>query len=105
MGFLRFSLGALRSIVTLACGRLRRPLPSRHDAPPQPHPRSLVMSIRVAAITAAIGLLLAVAPPALAQEGKTTELADGLKYTDTKIGDGAVAEKGFIVSVNYTGWL
>jgi peptidylprolyl isomerase len=63
------------------------------------------MSIRVAAITAAIGLLLAVATPALAQEGKTTELADGLKYTDTKIGDGAEAQKGFIVSVHYTGWL
>jgi peptidylprolyl isomerase len=63
------------------------------------------MSIRLAAIAAAIGLLMAIATPALAQEGKTTELADGLKYTDTKIGDGDVAQKGFIVSVQYTGWL
>ena len=63
------------------------------------------MSIRLAAIAAAFGLLAAIAPPALAQEGKTTELADGLKYIDTKIGDGQVAEKGYIASVNYTGWL
>ena len=46
-----------------------------------------------------------IVPPALAQEGKTTELPDGLKYTETKIGDGGVAEKGLIVGVQYTGWL
>jgi FKBP-type peptidyl-prolyl cis-trans isomerase len=63
------------------------------------------MSIRLAAIAAAIGLLAAIATPALAQEGKPIELADGLKYTDTKVGDGAVAENGYIVSVQYTGWL
>jgi peptidylprolyl isomerase len=65
------------------------------------------MSIRFAAIAAAIGLVLSVAAPSLApaQEGKTTELADGLKYTDTKIGDGETAEKGYIVSVHYTGWI
>jgi FKBP-type peptidyl-prolyl cis-trans isomerase len=75
------------------------------------------MSLRVAAIAAAIGFLaIAVAPAraqapanptasANAQEGKTVELADGLKYTDTKVGDGTEAEKGFIVSVQYTGWL
>ena len=72
------------------------------------------MSIRLAAFAAAIGIFAAIAQPALAQqsaapatapEGKTTELADGLKYTDTKIGDGETAQKGYIVSVNYTGWL
>jgi len=64
------------------------------------------MSLRIAAIAAAIGLLLtSLAAPALAQEDKTVELADGLKYTDTKVGDGAEAEKGYIVSVQYTGWL
>lgn len=65
------------------------------------------MSIRLAAIAAALGLVAAVATPmpALAQEGKTVELADGLKYIDTKIGDGPVAEKGYILSVQYTGWL
>jgi peptidylprolyl isomerase len=63
------------------------------------------MSIRLAAAAAAIGLLTAILPPALAQEGKPVELADGLKYTDTKIGDGPDAQKGYIVSVQYTGWL
>jgi FKBP-type peptidyl-prolyl cis-trans isomerase FkpA len=63
------------------------------------------MSIRVAAIVAAIGLLLTAAAPTLAQESKPVELADGLKYTDTQVGDGAVAQKGYIVAVNYTGWL
>jgi FKBP-type peptidyl-prolyl cis-trans isomerase len=67
--------------------------------------RSFVMSFRLAAIAAAIGLLAAITTPASAQEGKPVELADGLKYTDTKVGDGAVAEKGLIVSVQYTGWL
>ena len=63
------------------------------------------MSIRFAAVAAAIGLLTVIVPPALAQEGKTTELPDGLKYTETKIGDGGVAEKGLIVGGQYTGWL
>jgi FKBP-type peptidyl-prolyl cis-trans isomerase len=75
------------------------------------------MSLRIAAIAAAIGFFAANIAPAgaqaptnspasaNAQEGKTVELADGLKYTDTKVGDGAEAEKGYIVSVQYTGWL
>jgi FKBP-type peptidyl-prolyl cis-trans isomerase len=76
--------------------------------------RSLLMSIRLAAVAAAIGVFAAIAQPALAQqsaapapapEGKTTELADGLKYTETKVGDGAEAKKGLLVSVQYTGWL
>jgi peptidylprolyl isomerase len=66
--------------------------------------RSFVMSIRFAIIGAALALL-AVAAPASAQQGKEVELVDGLKYTDTKLGDGATAEKGHVVSVNYTGWL
>ena len=32
-------------------------------------------------------------------------MPDGLKYTDTKIGDGATARAGNKVSVHYTGWL
>ena len=65
------------------------------------------MSIRSAAIAAAIGLFATIAAPAitLAQEGKPVELADGLKYTDTKVGDGQEAEKGYLLSMNYTGWL
>ncbi|HVB18007.1 MAG TPA: FKBP-type peptidyl-prolyl cis-trans isomerase, partial [Stellaceae bacterium] len=34
-----------------------------------------------------------------------TEMADGLKYTDTTVGTGAEATPGHKVSVHYTGWL
>ena len=40
-----------------------------------------------------------------AADNQVTEMPDGLKYTDTKIGDGATAKAGNKVSVNYTGWL
>ena len=63
------------------------------------------MSIRLAAVAAAIGLFTTVAIPVMAQEGKQVELAGGLKYTDTKVGDGEEAKKGYILSMNYTGWL
>ena len=33
------------------------------------------------------------------------ELASGLKYEDSKVGDGAEATRGHKVSVQYTGWL
>jgi peptidylprolyl isomerase len=75
------------------------------------------MSIRLAAVAAAIGFLAFVAPPSFAQqsngaapaaaapEGKTVQLPDGLKYIDTQVGTGGEAKKGNIVSVQYTGWL
>jgi FKBP-type peptidyl-prolyl cis-trans isomerase len=62
------------------------------------------MSFRFAALIAAIGLS-SVAVSALAQDGKEVTLPDGLKYTDTKAGDGEEAKKGYILSMNYTGWL
>ena len=34
-----------------------------------------------------------------------SELPSGLKYTDSKVGDGATATSGHKVSVHYTGWL
>jgi FKBP-type peptidyl-prolyl cis-trans isomerase FkpA len=34
-----------------------------------------------------------------------SELPSGLKYTDSKVGDGATAAAGHKVSVHYTGWL
>ena len=34
-----------------------------------------------------------------------TELANGLKYTDSTVGTGAEAVPGHKVSVHYTGWL
>ena len=63
------------------------------------------MSFRFAAAAAMLGLLPILAAPAAAQEGKAIELADGLKYTEVKIGDGQDAQKGFLVAVQYTGWL
>jgi FKBP-type peptidyl-prolyl cis-trans isomerase len=65
------------------------------------------MPVRVAFAAALLAVLAAVAlpPPAAAQPGKTVETASGLKYTDTKLGDGAVAANGLFVEVHYTGWL
>jgi peptidylprolyl isomerase len=62
------------------------------------------MLFRFAAVAAVFAFLGLVAP-AMAQEGKTIELPDGLKYTDVKVGDGAAAQNGYIISVQYTGWL
>ena len=53
-------------------------------------------------------LLVSLTSPSLAADGapgKMTELANGLKYTDTNVGTGAEATKGHKVSVHYTGWL
>jgi len=67
--------------------------------------------IHVGAAAAALVLvsLIAPSPSAFAAsdgaQGKMTELANGLKYTDTTIGTGAEATKGKKVSVHYTGWL
>jgi FKBP-type peptidyl-prolyl cis-trans isomerase len=63
-----------------------------------------MMSFRFAAVAAVFAFLGFVAP-VIAQEGKTVELTDGLKYTDVKVGDGAAALNGYIISVQYTGWL
>ncbi len=38
-------------------------------------------------------------------EAKFTTTPSGLKYEDTTVGTGALAEKGKAVSVHYTGWL
>lgn len=56
---------------------------------------------------AALVLYFLTAPNLAAQgaPGKMTEMADGLKYTDTTVGSGAEATPGHKVTVNYTGWL
>jgi peptidylprolyl isomerase len=64
------------------------------------------MTTRIAAAAAALALLTAaVAPAARAAETHTVNLADGLKYTDTKLGAGPAAKPGDKVVVQYTGWL
>jgi FKBP-type peptidyl-prolyl cis-trans isomerase len=61
------------------------------------------MSIRIAA--AAALALPAAAPPVRAAGTHTVALADGLRYTDTKLGAGAAAKPGDKLVVQYTGWL
>ena len=68
-------------------------------------------SIHLGAAAAALALVSLTAPFPLAfgaadgAPGKMTELANGLKYTDTTLGTGAEATPGHKVSVHYTGWL
>jgi peptidylprolyl isomerase len=58
---------------------------------------------------AALALAIAAAVPLLGRAEAATnqviEMPNGLKYTDTKTGDGATATSGNKVSVHYTGWL
>jgi FKBP-type peptidyl-prolyl cis-trans isomerase len=63
--------------------------------------------IHVSAAAAALALVSFATPQqaAYGAAGKMTELADGLKYTDTTVGTGAEATAGHKVSVHYTGWL
>ena len=57
-----------------------------------------------AAAVLAITAIGALFRPAMAQN-QVHQMPDGLKYTDTKLGTGAVAKPGAKVSVHYTGWL
>ena len=58
---------------------------------------------------AVLALAIAAAVPLLgrldAATNQVIEMPNGLKYTDTKTGDGAAATPGNKVSVHYTGWL
>ena len=64
------------------------------------------MRISLLCAAAALATIAAAgASPAGAQAGRSVELADGLKYTDTVVGGGAAAAAGRKVVVNYTGWL
>jgi peptidylprolyl isomerase len=62
------------------------------------------MSIRIASAAATLALFAA-APAVGAAGTHTVTLADGLKYTDTKLGTGPAAKLGDKVVVQYTGWL
>ena len=68
-----------------------------------------LIHVSVAAAALAAVSLITPSPIGLrAAEGapnKMTEMADGLKYTDTTVGTGAEATPGHKVSVHYTGWL
>src|SRR6516164_5917583 len=66
-----------------------------------------MISIRLAGAAAALAIIAALTPAGRsdAADNQVTEMPNGLKYTDVKVGDGATAKAGNKVSVNYTGWL
>jgi peptidylprolyl isomerase len=66
-----------------------------------------MIPIRLAGAALALAVLTVSTPVgrADAADNQVTEMPDGLKYTDTKTGDGATARAGNKVSVHYTGWL
>ena len=66
-----------------------------------------MISIRFAGAVLALAILAVSTPVGRsdAADNQVTEMPDGLKYTDTKTGDGATAKAGNKVSVHYTGWL
>ena len=57
-----------------------------------------VLALAIAAVVTPVGRAVAAA-------NQVIEMPNGLKYTDTKTGDGAAATPGNKVSVHYTGWL
>jgi FKBP-type peptidyl-prolyl cis-trans isomerase len=63
--------------------------------------------IRFACAVLALAIAAAVTPLGRvdAATNQVIEMPNGLKYTDTKTGDGATATPGNKVSVHYTGWL
>lgn len=69
--------------------------------------RKIMLRLRIVGAAVALAVTAAGAPfgYAVAAESQVVEMPDGLKYTDNKIGDGAVATAGSKVSVHYTGWL
>ena len=62
---------------------------------------------RFACAVLALAIVAAVTPlrRSDAATNQVIEMPSGLKYTDTKTGDGATATSGNKVSVHYTGWL
>jgi FKBP-type peptidyl-prolyl cis-trans isomerase len=62
---------------------------------------------RVASTALALAIFTAAMPLGRsdAATNQVIEMPNGLKYTDSKAGDGATAAAGNKVSVHYTGWL
>jgi FKBP-type peptidyl-prolyl cis-trans isomerase len=66
-----------------------------------------MIPIRFACAIVALAIIAAATPfgRSDAATNQVIEMPNGLKYTDTKTGDGATAAAGNKVSVHYTGWL
>ena len=65
----------------------------------------IVLRLVVAFLASAIIVAPAPINRSQAAANEVIEMPNGLKYTDTKVGDGAEATAGKKVSVHYTGWL
>ena len=70
-------------------------------------PGKTMIALRLARAALALAIIAAAAPldRSAAAANEVIEMPNGLKYTDTKIGNGAEATPGKKVSVHYTGWL
>ena len=66
-----------------------------------------MIPVRLARAVLALAIIAVLTPlgRSEAATNQVIEMPNGLKYTDTKIGDGAEATAGKKVSVHYTGWL
>jgi peptidylprolyl isomerase len=64
-----------------------------------------IQMVSAAAALVLFSLIAPAAATAQSAKGRMTEMADGLKYTDSTVGTGAEATPGHKVTVNYTGWL
>jgi FKBP-type peptidyl-prolyl cis-trans isomerase len=69
--------------------------------------RKTMIALRLARAALALAISAAATPldRSAAAANEVIEMPNGLKYTDTKIGNGAEATPGKKVSVHYTGWL
>src|SRR6202048_3001942 len=69
-------------------------------------PRMIMIPMRLAGGAVALAIIAAATPAGRSDAAnQVIEMPDGLKYTDTKTGDGTTAKAGNKVSVHYTGWL
>ena len=65
-----------------------------------------MIPMRLVSGAVALAIITALTPAGRSDAAnQVIEMPDGLKYTDTKAGDGATAKAGNKVSVHYTGWL
>ena len=65
-----------------------------------------MIPMRLAGGAVALAIIAVFAPAGRSDAAnQVIEMPDGLKYTDTKPGDGTTAKAGNKVSVHYTGWL
>ncbi len=65
-----------------------------------------MIPMRLVGGAVALAIITALTPAGRSDAAnQVIEMPDGLKYTDTKAGDGTTAKAGSKVSVHYTGWL